>query len=104
MWRVKTIRTASLLSPPPLALPLVLAAIAHLVVAALLPVNLVVLVVADKSVSIKGIQNYSELASDKSFIDSHLRGRVLGDPFSSLIPRQVVLDPERLRGYVSLLH
>ena len=51
VWRVKTIRTVLLLSPPPLALPLVLATIAHFVVAALLPVNLVVLVVADKSVS-----------------------------------------------------
>ena len=48
---VKLLRMVFLLSPSPLALPLVLAAVAHLVVAALLPINLVVLVVADKAVS-----------------------------------------------------
>ena len=49
-------------SPSPLALPLVLAAIAHLVVAALPPVHLIVLVVADKAVSEEGVQN-SEFVS-----------------------------------------
>ena len=40
----------------PLAVPLVLAAVAHLVVAALLPVHLVVLVVADEAVPFRQVE------------------------------------------------
>ena len=83
-------------SPSPLTLPLVLAAIAHLVVAALLPVLLVVLVVADEAVAVQRIKEFK--VSFKNFQICHsfsvLRWRVLGDPFSGLVPWQVVPNPE----------
>ena len=47
----------------PLAVPLVLAAVAHLVVAALLPVHLVVLVVADEAVPFRQSGPESRLVS-----------------------------------------